>query len=1156
MKKISTICGLYTISFKFDLKMKLTGILLLFTLFQMNANDTYSQSKKISLELKSSTIEDVLEEIERKTDINFFFKNSELNLSEKIDIKADKVSVKKILELLFKDSNIKFETFNKQVILREDLKNPTTFKVSNKIVVQQKTVKGTITDQYGTPLYGATILIKGTKIATSTDFDGKYTINLTDKATTLVITYVGFREKQVVIRNRTKIDVLLQEDETGLDEIVVIGYGKVKKEELTGSVGTVDMKKIVSQAPTVNLDNALQGQVAGVNVTSANGQPGAAARIRIRGTTSLLGSNQPLYVIDGIPVVTSSNIPVGGTEGGNLGRSLDQQGISTPIGNINTADIESISILKDASAAAIYGSRAANGVIIITTKGGSYNKKPVFDVSLTNSFQNAQTLNVLNAAQFKNVWTTAVSEGTTNNAYTASVLDGSYFGDTDTNWEDEVGPGSPMSTNFNINVSGGTEKTKYNTALGVNQQEGVYEGSGFDRYSFNLNLDTEVSDIWKFGSRVSLSYSDQESVDGGITQRSYSFRPDLPVFDEDGNYTFSPQYNSENPVALSKSKNSNSTLFVLGSFFSELELMKDLKFKTSVSVNYNAGHQYSFYPKFTFTGGWRRTGGDGDGYAQDSRSEISSTLFQNELTYTKNIDDKHHLTGLAVVSFEKQKSDFTKAFGTGFSNDVLSNVSSATVSTGGSSYSTNYGLESYIGRFDYDFASKYYVTLTGRLDGSSKFAVDNRYAFFPSAALAWRLSKESFLENADFIDELKLRTSIGKTGQQDFGPYAWRTLFDTSFYGGESAIILSQLGNDKLKWETSNQFDLGLDFSLFKGKLTGEMGYYTKKTIDALFTTYSPGSSGESRTIANIGDTRNSGLELKLNGVIVENDNFSWDMGLIVSSNKNKLVRIVDDFKNEDGFLTGFPGGGILKEGSAIGLIYGYRAEGIFQNQEDIDALNTASSTGIYQKANTSPGDLRFKDLTGPNGVPDGIITNLDQEVIGNAQADFFGSISSNFRYKGFTLSTFFTYSVGNDLQAFNLARDTNFSSTYIGENKVTSVLNAWTPENTGSSIPRIVYGDPNDNDRISSHYVYDASYIRLKNVNLSYSFSKRVLDKFKYIKSLSLQFSAQNLWTVTSYPGADPEASNLYNNDISSGRDNNRYPLAKVFTTGVRIGF
>jgi TonB-linked SusC/RagA family outer membrane protein len=1157
MKNLNMIGIFNAVTIKLDLKMKLTGILLLLTLFQMNANDTYSQNTKISLELKSTTIENVLNEIERKTDINFFFKNSDINLNKKIDISAKKISIKNILEILFKNSDIKFEVFNKQIILREEFQKKKQALV-NKVQTlfkQQKTVRGLITGSNGTPLFGATVLIKGTRLATSSDYDGKYSLDLTEGATTLIITYVGFKKQEIAINNRTTINIQLEEDNTNLDEIVVIGYGKVKKEELTGAVGVVDMKKLADQAPTTTLDNALQGQVAGVNITSGNGQPGSAARIRIRGTTSLLGSNQPLFVIDGIPIVAESNIAPGG-EGQGLGNLLLRDGINTPIGNINTEDIESISILKDASSAAIYGSRAANGVVIITTKGGAYNKKPVFDVNLTNSFQRAQTLDVLNATQFKEVWTTAIENGTTNNAYTRSVLDGTYFGDADTNWEDEISPSGPMSSNFNINVSGGTANTKYSTSLGVNKQDGIYEGSGFDRYSFNLNLETKVSDIWKFGSRTSLSYSDQQAPDGSITQNVYKFRPDLPVYDEDGNFSFSPQFNPANPVATSKASNTNTTFFVLGSFFSELELFKDLKLKSTISVNYNAGNQQSFYPKFTNRGGWNRRFGDGDGFAQDGRSESLGTLFQNELSYTKRFNDVHNITALAIVSFEKQNSAYTRAFGTGFSNDVLSNVSSATVSTGGDSYSTNSGLESYLGRLDYDYASKYYITLTGRVDGSSKFANNNKFAFFPAAALAWRVSKESFLENADFLDELKLRVSAGVTGQQDFGPYVWRTLYETSFYGGNPSTILTQLGNDQLKWETSNLFDVGLIFSIFKGRFSGEIGYYSKKTIDALFTTFSPGSSGASRSIANIGDTKNTGLELQLNAKLIETSDFSWDLGIIASNNANKLVRIEDDFKDENGLLTGFPGGGFLREGSPIGLIYGYKADGVFQNQAEIEALNTASPTGTYQNSRTSLGDLKFMDITGEDGTPDGRVTNLDRTIIGNAQADFFGSISSNFRYKNFSLSTFFTYSVGNDLLAFNLAVDNNFASTFGGENKITSVLDAWSPTNTDTSIPRIVYGDPNDNDRISSHYVYDASYIRLRNINLSYSLPNSVLSKLKYIRSLSLQFSAQNLLTFTKYPGANPEAASLYNNDISSGRDNSRFPLAKVFTTGVRIGF
>uniref|UniRef100_UPI003EBE50F5 SusC/RagA family TonB-linked outer membrane protein n=1 Tax=Cellulophaga fucicola TaxID=76595 RepID=UPI003EBE50F5 len=436
------------------------------------------------------------------------------------------------------------------------------------------------------------------------------------------------------------------------------------------------------------------------------------------------------------------------------------------------------------------------------------------------------------------------------------------------------------------------------------------------------------------------------------------------------------------------------------------------------------------------------------------------------------------------------------------------------------------------------------------------FAKDNQYAFFPAAALAWRISGEPFLRDSKVIDELKLRASMGKTGQQDFGDYAWRTLYETEDYGPDPSVILTQLGNDKLKWETTNQLDLGLDFSLFESRFSGTLGYYTKDTKDALFTAITPGNTGTNRVIANIGDTRNEGYELELKASIIRKKDFKWNLSFNISKNKNSLTKISDDFRDDEGFLTGFPGGGRLKEGSPIGLIYGYAADGLFQEQSEIDALNSGSETGVYQNSLTAPGDIKFLDVSGPDGVPDGRITNLDQRVLGDTQPDFFGGINNTFSYKGFSLSTFFTFSIGNDLDAFGLARGTNFASTFIGENKINTVLNAWTPENTNTDIPRVVYFDPNNNDRVSSHYVYDASYLRLKTVNLSYNFSKHLIDQLKGIDRISVYVTAQNLFTITNYPGADPEASNLYNNDISAGRDNNRFPISKVLTTGVKIGF
>ncbi len=1156
MKKI--IIGISEIRYlpKLSLKMKLTYILFFLTLFQVHAN-TYSQNVKVTLDCKKMKLEDVLTEIEQKTGFKFLYENNVFKKHKTVSISSNEEMLSKVLKKLFKKERIDFKVADKQIILFPKNKSSLFIEKFKNSVSRlfQEYITGKITNAYGEPLIGATVILKGTDIGASTDFDGNFRIALAEDAKTLTVSFIGHETKDVEIGNRKVINIQLQEALESLEETVIVGYGKVKRQNLTGSVGTVDVKSITNQAATVNLDNALQGQVAGVHVTSSSGQPGAATRIRIRGNTSLLGSNQPLYVIDGIPVVPSSNIPKGGSEGNRLGSELDNEGISTPIGNINASDIESISVLKDASAAAIYGSRAANGVIIINTKQGVYFGKTKFEADVSVTTQSARTLEVLNAAQFKRAWTTAVENGTRNDAFTSAVLDGSYFGNADTNWEEEVSPGAPVSTSYNLRVLGGSEKTRYSTSLGINTQDGVYRNTGFDRYSFTLNLDTKITDKWKFGTKVNLSSTEQDAADGGLTQLTYDFRPDLPVFDKEGNYSFSTQYSMENPVARSKVTNNNKTFLLLGSLYTQLELTEGLDFKTFFSVNYNSGNQQSFYPLFTFIGGWDRNQGNGNGYAQESRSRSVNTMLQGTLTYDR-LFGKHNINAVLGVSFEKNERSNIKGWGEGFFNEVLTNISNATVFTDASSYESGSGLSSYFGRVNYDFDNKYLLTLSGRIDGSSKFAPDNQYAFFPAAAVAWRISNEDFLSNASFIDELKLRASFGTTGQQDFGDYAWRTLFEAENYGSDPSVIITQLGNANLKWETTEQLDFGLDFSFFKGRLNGGIGYYSKETKDALFTAITPGSTGYRTIIGNLGDTKNTGVELELKGDVFKTDDFTWNLCLNVSKNENKLTRISDDFKDENGFLTGFPGGGRLKEGSPIGLIYGYVSEGLFQDQQVIDDLNATSPTGTYQNSQTSPGDIRFKDLTGPDGTPDGRITTLDQEVIGDTQPNFFGGFNNTFYYKGFSLSTLFTFSVGNDIEAFSLARGTNFASTFIGENKDTSILNAWTPDNTDTNIPRLVYFDPNNNDRTSSHYVYDASYLRLKTLNFSYTFPKETLNQLKFFDHISVFITAQNLFTVTSYPGADPEASNLYNNDISAGRDINRFPIAKVFTTGVRIGF
>jgi TonB-linked SusC/RagA family outer membrane protein len=648
------------------------------------------------------------------------------------------------------------------------------------------------------------------------------------------------------------------------------------------------------------------------------------------------------------------------------------------------------------------------------------------------------------------------------------------------------------------------------------------------------------------------------ALDGGLTERVYGFRPDLPVFREDGTYSYSGGMSLENPVALSQARNKNNTLLLLLSAYGELEVVNDLVFKSLLSLNYNHGTQNSYYPKCTFRGGWARTTGDGNGYAQESQTIYSNITWENSVRYHVLLGDSHRLATVAGVSFEQTRNTMTKAWGEGFFNPALSNVSSATVSNGGGATRSNSGLLSYFGRVNYDYDDRYLVNVSARVDGSSKFAVDNKYAFFPAVSLGWRISGEEFMKDVAFVNELKLRGSCGLTGQQDFGPYQWRTLYETSDYGGMPSVTISQLGNDRLKWEKSWQYDVGLNFELFNSRVSGEIGFYIKDTGDAIFNMKPPGNTGFNATLANVGDTRNKGVEFEARVNLARGKDFSWDVSLNFTRNRNSLTRINDDYKDADGYITGIPGnGGRLKVGMPIGLIWGYKYEKIFDDDGEIQALNTASPTGVYQNAATSRGDLMFADINGPDGVPDGVVNTYDQTVIGNSQPDLFGGFGSAIEYKGFSLSAFFTYSLGNDLEWFQQTRSINFANNTTNENKLTSIKNAWTEERpTGQ--PRLVYGDPNQNARLSSYYVHDASYIRLKNVYLGYTASPRVIKGIKWLnaRDLMVYVAMQNWLTFTSYPGADPEAANLYNNDISTGRDNNKFPVAKVFSVGLKLHF
>lgn len=1098
-------------------------------------------------------LKEALDEVTRIFGTKFVFERSVIeNKTTTVDVPAQKDQpVENVLKRVLYPNNLLFlyVDVNHYTIVKNDKKiilvpattdeKPATPGTADTAV--EKKITGVVVSADNIPLSG--VSITSANGGAITDNNGRFTIDAQVNEI-ITLTSVGYQPLSTRVKEGIQRLTMIV-DQKQIDEVVVIAYGTQNKKDLTGSISTISGKDIAELPPVVGVEQALQGRAAGVMVVQESGQPGSATRVRIRGTSSLLGSNQPLYVVDGIPVVAESNIP---DNGAAINTNMIRQGLNSPLGNINMEDIESISVLKDASATAIYGSRAANGVVIITTKQGKGTPTYTFSTSL--SYQKAQTEKMLNAQQFRELWTEAANNSTSTAAIVQDIKNGSYFGNGNTDWVKEVTPGDPLTKNINFSISGSTEKVRYYSSISAQDQMGSFENAYFKRYSFLLNLNVAASKSINLGTSVNLSSSTQGSPDGALLSRIYSFRPDLPVYDSAGNYSFSDYHNFENPVALATATNVNRTGLLLGSIFGEIKFAKSFTFKSSLALNYNIGKQRSYYPSHTNMGGFTRTG-PGPGFASESSTHSNSTLWENTLNYNRTFRDKHTVTAVAGASWQGDDNEFMNASGKGFPQDfTLTNLSSASEDFFISSYSRQSGLISYFGRVNYQYDNRYMLTLSARADGSSKFAAENKWAFFPTAAAAWRISEENFFEPLHFIDDLKVRASIGVTGQQNFGPYQWRTLFDASAYGGMPAVVQSQLGNSRLKWELTRQTDIGLDFSLFGSRLNGTFDIYEKSTQDLLYFYKAPGNTGSTTVIGNLGNTRNTGIELALDGDIIRNRNFTWNLGVNISQNRNKLVKLNDDFVNKStGLITPPNTGSVMELGKPIGLLYGYVAEGIFQTEEEIEKLNAAAGGGFYQAAATAPGDIRFKDIDG-----DGRVTASDQTIIGNAIPDFSGGMTNVFEYKGIRLSSLFVYSIGNDLRWGTQAQAVNFSSAAL-ENKMAIVLDRWTPEH-GGSLPRAVYGDPNGNGKVSSFYIYDASFLRLKNVHLSYNLPSEMLSRTRFIKTAMVFVSGTNLLTITKYPGANPETSNLYNDDVSTGLDNSRYPISKVYTVGIRVGF
>lgn len=1000
----------------------------------------------------------------------------------------------------------------------------------------EKTVTGKVLGAKGEELPGVNVTVKGTTIGTITNAKGEFFLTVGENSV-LVFSFIGYNTQEVSIGSQTRFSVSMKESSEDLTEVVVIGYGTVKKSDLTGSVVSIKSEDLKA-VPVTTFDQALQGRAAGVQVVQSTGAPGGETNIRIRGTSSVNASSEPLYVIDGMLINSDGGEMSVGGRGPRIGA----------LSTINPNDIESIEILKDASATAIYGSRGANGVVLITTKKGKANAGTISFEGYYGVQQAARKLDLLRADQFANL----VNEANINAGRTPVYTNPSTVGK-GTDWQNELLRVAPIS-NYQLSFNGGTVKTKYAISGGYFTQDGIVTGSNFKRYSARTNVETEVTKYLSVGANLSYNRISSDGVltgpgqiVPGVITGAMQFNPIATVYDPRQmlGYTYEHYLKTgvANPVAEAREYKANTgTNRFLGNFFAQLKLAKSLSFRTSFGIDALNTKSNTFGPF-----GLKRTE-NSLGEAASGTLQAFTWINTNTLNFDKAIGEG---TLNALVGFEAQK----------FNNESIQllvfdfpdprsgyhNLSAGQNPQPPSNGETQWSLISYLGRVNYSLANKYLFTVSGRLDGSSKFAEYNKYGFFPSAAVAWRMSEEDFLKSNTVISNLKLRGSYGVTGNQSIPPYgslALITKFGEGVFNngsGEPSIIYGReplsYPNEGLKWETTRQASLGVDLSVIRGRIALTAEFYHKKTSDLLLSTPIPLTTGFQNTLLNVGNVQNKGMDLELSTVNVEGD-FNWNTSLNFSLNRNKITNLAGD---KDVLLGG---GNILREGQPLGSFYGYVFDGIFQSDEE------AKKSPVIAGQSPSAGDRKYKDISGVDGKPDGVINDLDRTLIGTAQPKFYWGMNNSLSYKGIELNFFFQGSQGNKMVNMNLLNLENVN----GQQNVLSEAyeNRWTPNNHSNRYARPL-ATANDNV-FSSRFVEDASYLRLKSLNLGYNIPKTVLEKIR-LSRLKIYASASNLFTLTKYSGYDPEGNAYGSSTNIIGVDDGNYPQTRTFLVGLQIG-
>lgn len=1033
-------------------------------------------------------------------------------------------------------------------------------------------IKGRVIDSDGNPLVGVTVQIEGTSYGVITDADGNYILEFPSMAhPKIVFSSIGYKSKSIEFRGVKEQNMMLELDHVALDDLVVIGYGSKSRKDVTTAISTVSQEQISKLAATTpTLDGLLQGTVKGVLATTANGEPGSSLKLNIRGITSPYpksgkgNNNQPLYVIDGVPTF------------------MEDTGIN-PLINISPNDIESIDVLKDAAATAIYGSRGANGVVIVKTKNGKRNEKTKVDFGYTFSFSNPiKNYKPLNISEYKNVQdeilrntVDGMNDGSSivgmygfdyilnqygnvslneeTGLYTYNGLNESLYGKDNVNWADEVINKNAPTHQYNVAVRGGSNKTNYSFSFNGMNQEGLLLNDRMERYGARLSIDSEINKYITVGGVLDYTYSSRKSGSNdpalGYDNDGWMTRPDLAVRDADGNFQrvdkfglYTDTYNDANAVAKLQRKTKYENDQFSGNAYIDIKPVKGLTLHADANISRFIFSNSYFSPKITLP---EQLGMEPTSTLAESNYRNTNTSINFRADYKFTLTEAHRFDVMAGYSADRYWSKEHDQAYSGFPNDdVLNNASSATTVNKPTETYSKSGLNSIYGRLSYDFLSRYLLDFSLRSDESSKFGPGNKRGTFPAVSLAWRINQEPFLESVRDIDDLKFRLSCGKTGSTNVSDFSYIQYFNGNQYGGQSGLTLaSTYPNKNIKWEMTTEYNAGVDFTLFNGRLTGSFDIYHRKTDGALAPAPIALEFGIGTYYSNILDLTNNGFEFSIGGDVVRTKDFTYNTMLSISSNRNKITKLNGstlDMMHQDLYM----------EGHAMGTVKGYKVAGIYQSQDQIRKLNEqamAKGFDFYQDG-AAVGDYMFADTNG-----DGYISEADRTAIANPEPKVFGGWSNTLSYKNFTLSMLFQYQLGGDAYYSTMQES---ASGAIGMSILREMYgNTWTPDRTDAKYAKLMWmPSAYTNTQANDRYVYSNSYFRLRNITLSYTFEPAWLERL-HVSGASVFFTATNLFTITDWPGLDPDmaATNAFTKTTET---KDVYPMSRSFSFGLKLQF